>query len=1200
MPADVLTVQALENFKNSIPYGLDMNFESALPPYKINSVVAAVRSEEGSTVGIIDVNCSISRDLTLKYDSWIGSSEFLKYVNFYFILAGSPDSRSGVGQDHVNALYYPDTRAFGLSMLNPDFSDSLSNWDRPWAADISFDQLYQQYGFLSTGYINANDVYNGQRSTFSYADASGQGQFDIDSGRYTGTPLDNDEDMDVITASLRGRSASTVSQTVGRETFFNIVLPFFIPDSFFERFGEKSLSVYSFCQLDINTLASDYNLGQYISNLSVFGGPLKYEKILKWNNLHQQWSKSTTRSIFQDSQGNPYSGLTHFHGKDPETGVGTGPDGYTGWMEGPASGHMAGRKKLSRRTMPNNKVVMSTQGSALDYEGMPLSHRFSVGPLSGVENPLEITINNFATPYGNLRLGEDLMRALRSETGLAEIIKASPESGRVIKSELEKFQDRIFKRLVLRSQKRPSELKMFSNENNPNLQSFNAETFNYSLAAVLNLEDLVASNSKLGHLIDFHRDNIAGSSIEEIRNDVSKSNSYDFITLCLLRCNTQNVQLYRKRVENQPSFNNRSSAPIYGDYNTNVVKRKFIFNELSDGAIPGQTLDSIIYNIDGIPSLSNVDSQGRATISREATSAIDCTLSFGNFKNSPEGMIVPMSIQDYDLFYETSYGNYKYELELNLTDGPVEYMKQAVSEFSVLLDRYRSYVSEYERYIIAQTGNMIAGPAEFSRAMRINMAVAMNSEGNPDQKYGPLLNQLVAYYSFLLFVLTRSSALLDTEMKEELISSLQYKNYSFPTVRFFLDKCNTLEHTLRTMVHGKDIDIENTLNMGTHKRSASFNVSKEHPASAMNIKGELPNVMVAHPPGTVFIDYSNIDLRNPEISDSYRLFYIHRTRYGESLDIKTARIRRGPDGSIYVKPNAVPTRVDIAHANEVPAHDGQGIAMDAAPAANNAIDAAAAAVDNAMDMLGGMTWSSLVSKAASLNPDLQSGCGDILEDETVITEDVSQAVLDSILSNEDFDIIRENTRDNNDNFLFREDAIPLLADTIARSVFMNVYIEPASMADALTPVPDPNAITSNGFIPRQRFYREESDSSGASTTTQTDTGNTETETTISELYASGQLHAAGEATANGDLSEPLGIFTVGGAHDTAIAAGGLDLGAILSSTGPSLAGGPLAAGSLGAGLFAGGAVTGLAGGRGGALGGSGPASGFGGGSPIGY
>ncbi len=64
----------------------------------------------------------MDRDEDLGYDSWFGSSDFMKYVNFYFILTGKLSSAS------LSKVYYPKTRVQSLKYGNGDAA--LRSWEQ--------------------------------------------------------------------------------------------------------------------------------------------------------------------------------------------------------------------------------------------------------------------------------------------------------------------------------------------------------------------------------------------------------------------------------------------------------------------------------------------------------------------------------------------------------------------------------------------------------------------------------------------------------------------------------------------------------------------------------------------------------------------------------------------------------------------------------------------------------------------------------------------------------------------------------------------------------------------------------------------------------------------------------------------------------------------------------------------------------------
>ena len=70
--------------------------DSIMPPYNINKIIITDKN--------LRIMCSIDKDRTIGYDSWLASSDLYKYINFYFLLVGDLD------RDTKTKLYYPKTR----------------------------------------------------------------------------------------------------------------------------------------------------------------------------------------------------------------------------------------------------------------------------------------------------------------------------------------------------------------------------------------------------------------------------------------------------------------------------------------------------------------------------------------------------------------------------------------------------------------------------------------------------------------------------------------------------------------------------------------------------------------------------------------------------------------------------------------------------------------------------------------------------------------------------------------------------------------------------------------------------------------------------------------------------------------------------------------------------------------------------------
>jgi len=127
--------------------------DSILPDYRINNIIVEEKS--------IRLFCSLDKDADLNYDSLFASSEFFKYINFYFILVGN------LNASQIAKLYHPKTRIQSLKYGDNDAG--LLNWEKsfelkfisPSIKQRDKKHIYSQFGFVK---VNLEEILTGDYS----------------------------------------------------------------------------------------------------------------------------------------------------------------------------------------------------------------------------------------------------------------------------------------------------------------------------------------------------------------------------------------------------------------------------------------------------------------------------------------------------------------------------------------------------------------------------------------------------------------------------------------------------------------------------------------------------------------------------------------------------------------------------------------------------------------------------------------------------------------------------------------------------------------------------------------------------------------------------------------------------------------------------------------------------------------------------
>ena len=321
----------------------------------------------------VKIEALISSQESENSSSWLGSSDFLKYVKFYFILLSDNTA------DLATRFQDPQQR----TRLSPESEPDIS-WDsripQNRIKQVSMMEVLQD-NFNTTTPISdldqgsINDIYFEAEITLENTD------YDI-SNRWHLVAFSH-IDMKEITQDY-GLDPSIFAGMGGNMTY----------DLLLERDESGTLIV--------PTQVSAFFVEKRIQELDSFGNPV-----------------TSTRLV-------PYHGPYHYHDASNP-----GPDGYIGWMAGHVDGEMGDR--LIKRDIAYEKVVarefIDSGGFISSYNGY-LDYQFSESNLSSIEDQStgELLIDNLSSvvdfiEQGNLgRPRADRMR----EMSLASLKNSRP------------------------------------------------------------------------------------------------------------------------------------------------------------------------------------------------------------------------------------------------------------------------------------------------------------------------------------------------------------------------------------------------------------------------------------------------------------------------------------------------------------------------------------------------------------------------------------------------------------------------------------------------------------------------------------------------------------------------------------------------------------------------------------------------------
>jgi hypothetical protein len=533
------------------------------------------------------------------------------------------------------------------------------------------------------------------------------------------------------------------------------------------------LDLFAFCQLDLKSLNDDFDMQNFVGSLTKIGGPLVYEKALISKEGTLVVPK--TRKAFALVTGEFYSGPAHYH--RPVEGA----PGYTGWMTGPSTGDMDGRQRLNMREIQNTKVssnIFMERSINFEYDGYFAESGFFGNP------------NRFAAPYGNLTLGPDLLRSILSDTGI--MLDAKPGARFAKTSNLD---NRMLRQLTITSEM----------NQNPNLFDCSLppeDLFSivppqdtghghYMSILLLNFEQLVRTNSKFGYLLDFHREELGAI------NRVKAEQSRDFINNVLQYSLIWQMRVFRKRITNNPTGNNRVVTSEFENYDKDQIEK-------------------LIASLN-MPSHYTGDSQTNQPGDLATIEIIDDLI------ETNTGFTKTFALKDHDLFQNYSFGKYQYDVEIEIEDGIRLYLvilhdafKQSTANFSKFVkEASQPYLDpSHSRHFIGK--QFLESEQEVTASGNYNFYIndfttiykEATSPGGRNHGFFQAARTLVSHYIKLVYILTKKSYQ-GVHNADQMIRSLMPRTGSLDNMNFFLDICMRLQARFREMIFDLDPD-ENT------------------------------------------------------------------------------------------------------------------------------------------------------------------------------------------------------------------------------------------------------------------------------------------------------------------------------------------------------------------------------------------------------
>jgi hypothetical protein len=945
--------------------------DSILPDYRINNIILEEKS--------IRLFCSLDRDNDLNYDSWFGSSEFLKYINFYFILTGD------LGERGLGKVYHPKTRVQSLSGGERATGESMLEWEsvfqlkelRPRGSGI----FRRQSGVINPifGYekVNLEEISTGEY--YKNNTAFGFSGINVESV-INGTAFTNIDPAD--------------------DTFFEVVLR--CDEGWLDIDQTNQANHYrniiSFCQLDIKALSDEYGLQNFIGTLKEYGGPMHYEKLLELSpfvgdvgpsSVERIWQVPKTVEYFEDQEGNPYNGMAHEHSQNNP-----GPNGYIGWMSGPSGGDMEGRKLLSRRQIPNTKVVSKLHiGRALGFDGNPLTDK---NRFLGYPNALDTTGDGVPSPYGDLSFGENILSALRSEVGMGMLeIPEDPENVNTLNT----IRGSKLKKLVLNKEigSRSNFIDFVTTWINQNQNS-------YSTFFRINKEQILKSNSQFGYLLDFHKEALMNLNEPPTERallseaNTAQRDSYNFIKKCINKTRIYAMKIKRVRLTNLPTVNNELLTPDYFTYDSNDVQEVLV--QFSD--------------------------------SNELPAGVDDTLKANlvevfNDYYSPSGISSLFRLDDFDLFSNVTHGNYRYSVELTLVDGAKEHLKEFYQDFLNAFKAFERYTKEAEKPYLRNHTTSADEPYDNGGSYDYEKEQFSEVFKGRTDEFRQTIMTAVSTALGASYLINKKQILYSGQMYSEVLEMLKPETADIGNIKMFLDFMQKVGSSLKNRIFKNNTNIEKTMNLGTHKRSVGSGVNI--PDALIRLESDMMGNIRAVSKNSVFFS-----VNDPTIDDQQEIAEFF-TLQSEILDeTLVQQENQNPDvpnpipfnsaGQPVVNALSYTRRVigplaenysDIISATEFSPY-GESYDERVENQHSNPLNDHSYAVEN----FGGATFNYLLTKTLSLSEVSTNECG---EQVATISSTVEQGIFDSIVSIDNREDFIDQVEEQYKSYYFTKEAL---------------------------------------------------------------------------------------------------------------------------------------------------------------------------------
>ncbi len=687
---------------------------------------------------------------------WLSEEVFSDYINFYFIL--SPKILAGLSaSDFVS----PESRVDNI--LSRTFRDVSHR--QTWFSNIE--------DFFSTKTVSLSEIK----------------QFESDSF-ITTSPLDfNSGNLQDIN--------------------FTTTIPIKPGDQ--RSLLTTELELFAFSHLNFAQLIEDFNLdsGQSsINELIQLGGNFKKETLLEISeNGRVRVPETSTTLVYED--GTPYHGIYHYHDGD-------GPDGYTGYMEGPRSPMHPDSRRLREIRVNYRKVTANFIIDDLLFE--------PENPFNGSSDLISALDSNYNSPWSEERNYVDKVFSNSgfyrdSESNVVSSRRRSLQRTTADNLDIifdpatnDQIRERYFNFLSERSD--------FSIVGNSihYIEQLPESAVSHNLTFSIDFEKLIRSRSKYAFLIESLSSMFAQSPITN-RQEAFEKVLQSFVI--------KDLKINRFRVSNEARSNNPIGTADYDRFD--LDEQDVLILQASDET--GRIVQT--------PGLEGSTLEERTT--------------------SPGSSIRKMILKDFDLAKNVNFGKYSYKITMTIEDRLKKYIMEFIKQMQTRIPNLLAFIAESNGSMVSQDTGDINPNYDF-KAKKYSAQFALLSQINYDSSIKNLVSTFVQAQELLNTLTSEDSSILRSQLLKSIIPM---ESGTLESAERFLVLCREMLAIFRSVIATDGNKSVDSIAMDNPSDSYS-NIGIKSPSNAVssfiNVDKKIPGIAEAFTVGDVLLSYDLQDL----------------------------------------------------------------------------------------------------------------------------------------------------------------------------------------------------------------------------------------------------------------------------------------------------------------------------------------------------